>query len=149
MPLNTALTISSSYLLSTITMIYAQHLAVGLPDPSTDLLYPGMLLFAIGIAGNFYHHYLLSQLRKGGDDDKGYKIPKGGLFELVTCPHYLFEITGFFGFAMISQSVYALAMASATSSAEVSPPGDGTNPSSRSSRRGSRLWCPISCSELE
>jgi very-long-chain enoyl-CoA reductase len=114
MPLNTALTISSSYLLSTIAMIYAQHLTVGLPDPSIDLLYPGVLLFAVGIAGNFYHHYLLSQLRKGGDDDKGYKIPKGGLFELVTCPHYLFEITGFFGFAMISQTVYALAMASGT-----------------------------------
>ncbi|KAM0827042.1 hypothetical protein ACQ4PT_068459 [Festuca glaucescens] len=114
MPLNTALTISSSYLLSTITMIYAQHLAIGLPDPPTDLLYPGVLLFGVGIAGNFYHHYLLSQLRKGGDEDKGYKIPKGGLFELVTCPHYLFEITGFFGFAMISQTVYALAMASGT-----------------------------------
>ncbi|VAH26616.1 unnamed protein product [Triticum turgidum subsp. durum] len=93
MPLNTALTISSSYLLSAITMIYAQHLAVELPDPSTNLLYP---------------------VRKGGDDDKGYKIPKGGLFEFVTCPHYLFEITGFFGFAMISQTVYALAMASGT-----------------------------------
>ncbi|KAM3392034.1 hypothetical protein ACQJBY_013268 [Aegilops geniculata] len=114
MPLNTALTISSSYLLSAITMIYAQHLAVELPDPTTNLLYPGMLLFAVGIAGNFYHHYLLSQLRKGGDDDKGYKIPKGGLFEFVTCPHYLFEITGFFGFAMISQTVYALTMASGT-----------------------------------
>ncbi|KAE8773636.1 Trans-2,3-enoyl-CoA reductase [Hordeum vulgare] len=114
MPLNTALTISSSYLLSAITMIYAQHLAVGLPDPTTDLLYPGVLLFTVGIAGNFYHHYLLSQLRKGGDDDKGYKIPKGGLFEFVTCPHYLFEIIGFFGFAMISQTVYALAMASGT-----------------------------------
>ncbi|XP_020197576.1 uncharacterized protein [Aegilops tauschii subsp. strangulata] len=114
MPLNTALAISSSYLLSAITMIYAQHLAVELPDPTTNLLYPGVLLFAVGIAGNFYHHYLLSQLRKGGDDNKGYKIPKGGLFEFVTCPHYLFEITGFFGFAMISQTVYALAMASGT-----------------------------------
>uniref|UniRef100_A0A453BLZ6 3-oxo-5-alpha-steroid 4-dehydrogenase C-terminal domain-containing protein n=2 Tax=Aegilops tauschii subsp. strangulata TaxID=200361 RepID=A0A453BLZ6_AEGTS len=120
MPLNTALTISSSYLLSAITMIYAQHLTVGLPDPTTDLLYPGVLLFAIGIAGNFYNHYLLSQLRKGGDDDTGYKIPKDGLFEFVTCPHYLFEITGFFGFAMISQTVYALAMAFGTAAYLVS-----------------------------
>ena len=99
MPLNTALAISSSYLLSAITMIYAQHLAVGLPDPTTDLL---------------------SQLRKGGDDDTGYKIPKDGLFEFVTCPHYLFEITGFFGFAMISQTVYALAMAFGTAAYLVS-----------------------------
>uniref|UniRef100_A0ACD5UNP0 Uncharacterized protein n=1 Tax=Avena sativa TaxID=4498 RepID=A0ACD5UNP0_AVESA len=114
MPLKTALSISSSYLLSTITMIYAQYLARGLPEPPTDLLYVGVLLFTVGIAGNFYHHYLLSKLRKGGNNENGYKIPKGGLFELVTCPHYLFEITGFFGFALISQTIYALAMASGT-----------------------------------
>jgi very-long-chain enoyl-CoA reductase len=114
MPLKTALAISSSYLLGTITMIYALYLAAGLPNPPINLLYPGVLLFVVGIVGNFYHHYLLSQLRKGGSDEKGYKIPKGGLFELVTCPHYLFEIAGFFGFAMISQTVYALAMASGT-----------------------------------
>ncbi|XP_062187835.1 uncharacterized protein LOC133891129 isoform X2 [Phragmites australis] len=115
MPLATAVTISSSYLLSTATMIYAQHLSRGLPDPPVDLLYPGVLVFAIGLAGNFYHHYLLSRLRAdGGGDDKGYKMPRGGMFELVTCPHYLFEIIGFFGFAMIAQTVYALAVASGT-----------------------------------
>ncbi|KQK20822.1 3-oxo-5-alpha-steroid 4-dehydrogenase 2 [Brachypodium distachyon] len=112
MPLNTALLISSSYVLITVGMIYSLHLAARLPDPPVNLLYPGMLVFAIGIAGNFYHHYLLSKLRKGNNDDKEYKIPKGGLFGLVACPHYLFEIAGFFGFAMISQTVYALAMAS-------------------------------------
>jgi len=115
MPLDTAVTIGTSYLLSTVTMIYAQHLSHGLPDPPVDLLYPGVVVFAVGIAGNFYHHYLLSRLRAdGGGGEKGYKIPRGGLFELVTCPHYLFEITGFFGFAMIGQTVYALAVATGT-----------------------------------
>jgi len=115
MPLDTAVTIGTSYLLSTVTMIYAQHLSRGLPDPPVDLLYPGVVVFAVGIAGNFYHHYLLSRLRAdGGGGEKGYKIPRGGLFELVTCPHYLFEITGFFGFAMIGQTVYALAVATGT-----------------------------------
>ncbi|OEL18783.1 hypothetical protein BAE44_0020199 [Dichanthelium oligosanthes] len=115
MPLDTAVTIGTSYLLSTVNMIYAQHLSRGLPDPPIDLLYPGVVVFAIGIFGNFYHHYLLSRLRAdGGGGDKGYKIPSGGLFELVTCPHYLFEIIGFFGFAMIAQTVYALAVATGT-----------------------------------
>ncbi|KAF8714137.1 hypothetical protein HU200_028146 [Digitaria exilis] len=116
MPLDTAVTIGTSYLLSTVTMIYAQHLSHGLPDPPIDLLYPGVAVFAVGIAGNFYHHYLLSRLRAGGGGggDKGYKIPSGGLFELVVCPHYLFEIVGFFGFAMISQTLYALALATGT-----------------------------------
>ncbi|CAN6196927.1 unnamed protein product [Urochloa humidicola] len=117
MPVDTAVTIGTSYLLSTATMIYTQHLSHDLPDPPVDLLYPGVAVFAVGIAGNFYHHYLLSRLRSasgGGGDDKGYKIPRGGLFEFVTCPHYLFEIMGFFGFAMIAQTVYALAVATGT-----------------------------------
>jgi very-long-chain enoyl-CoA reductase len=118
MPVDTAVTIGTSYLLSTANMIYAQHLSRGLPDPPVDLLYPGVAVFAVGIAGNFYHHYLLSKLRSGGGGggggDKGYKIPRGGLFQLVTCPHYLFEILGFFGFAMIAQTVYALAVATGT-----------------------------------
>ncbi|CAL5091317.1 unnamed protein product [Urochloa decumbens] len=117
MPVDTAVTIGTSYFLSTVTMIYAQHLSHDLPDPPVDLLYPGVAVFAVGIAGNFYHHYLLSKLRSdsgGGGGDKGYKIPRGGLFELVTCPHYLFEILGFFGFAMIAQTAYALAVATGT-----------------------------------
>ncbi|GJN24575.1 hypothetical protein PR202_gb12324 [Eleusine coracana subsp. coracana] len=118
MPLATAATISISYLLGTVNLIYALHLSRDLPAPAIDLLYPGVIVFTIGVAGNLYHHYLLSRLRAsgtgGGSDNKGYKIPTGGLFELVTCPHYLFEIIGFFGFTMISQTVYALAYASGT-----------------------------------
>ncbi|KAL6647024.1 hypothetical protein ACP70R_014461 [Stipagrostis hirtigluma subsp. patula] len=114
MPLTTALLICSCYLFNTVAMIYVQHLSRGLPEPPVDLLYPGVVVFAVGLAGNFYHHCLLARLRGDGGGDKGYKIPKGGLFELVTCPHYLFEIVGFFGFAMIAQTVYALAVASGT-----------------------------------
>ncbi|KAG8100671.1 hypothetical protein GUJ93_ZPchr0013g37000 [Zizania palustris] len=112
---DTVLTISISYVLVATGMIYAQHLTSGLLDSPLDLLYPGVLFFAVGLAGNFYHHCLLSQLRttkQGGE--KAYKIPTGGLFGLVTCPHYLFEIVGFFGFAMIAQTVHALAVAAGT-----------------------------------
>ncbi|CAL5066966.1 unnamed protein product [Urochloa decumbens] len=45
---------------------------------------------------------------------KGYKIPRGGMFELVACPHYLFEIVAFFGLAMIGQTAFALALAVGT-----------------------------------
>ncbi|KAL6647023.1 hypothetical protein ACP70R_014460 [Stipagrostis hirtigluma subsp. patula] len=114
MPLTTALLICSGYLLNTVAMIYAQHLSQGLSEPPIDLLYPGVVVVAVGLAGNFYHHCLLARLRGDGGGDKGYKIPRGGLFELVTCPHYLFEIVMFFGFAMVAQTVYALAWASGT-----------------------------------
>jgi hypothetical protein len=132
MPLATAATISSSYLLSTVNMIYALHLCRDLPDPAIGLPYPGVLVFAVGIAGNLYHHYLLSRLRSGSSGgDKGHRIPRGGLFELVTCPHYLFEIIGLFGFAMISQTTpWPLALLR-TSPAGAAPPGGGISPSSR------------------
>ncbi|KAG5051162.1 hypothetical protein AAZX31_02G076500 [Glycine max] len=105
MLLDSAIPITLSYFLSTATMIYAQHLTQGLPEPPIDLLYPGIVLFVVGIIGNFYHHYLLSNLR--GKGEKEYKIPKGGMFELVICPHYLFEIIEFYGFSFISQTLYA------------------------------------------
>ena len=96
-------------------MIYAERLSRGLPEPAVDLLCPGVLVFAVGAASNFYHHHLLlSRLRAGGGGAGGkkvYKIPRGGLFEFVACPHYFFEIVAFFGFAMISQTLYALAVA--------------------------------------
>ena len=105
MILDSAIPISLSYFLSTASMIYAQHLSQDISEPPVDLKYPGILLFLIGIVGNFYHHYLLSKLR--GNGDKEYRIPKGGLFDLVICPHYLFEIIDFLGISFISQTLYA------------------------------------------
>ncbi|XP_058773383.1 uncharacterized protein LOC131647504 [Vicia villosa] len=112
MALESAIPITLSYFISSATMIYAQHLTLNLPEPSINLLYPGILLFLVGITGNFYHHYLLSKLR--GEGEKEYKIPKGGLFEFVICPHYLFEIIGFYGFSLISQTLYGFSFAIGT-----------------------------------
>ncbi|BAU02032.1 Polyprenol reductase [Vigna angularis] len=106
MLLDSAIPISLSYFLSAATMVYAQHLTQGLPEPPINLLYPGIVMFVIGIIGNFYHHYLLSNLRAKGE--KEYKIPKGGLFGIVICPHYLFEIIQFYGITFISQTLYGL-----------------------------------------
>ncbi|KAF7848499.1 hypothetical protein BT93_L1887 [Corymbia citriodora subsp. variegata] len=105
MGVDSTVVISLSYFLSTVTLIYSQHLSRGLPEPLVDLLYPGMALFLIGMAGNFYHHILLSRLRQGGDRE--YKIPKGGLFGRVICPHYFFEAIEFVGISFISQTVYS------------------------------------------
>ncbi|XP_062025253.1 uncharacterized protein LOC133741346 [Rosa rugosa] len=124
MALDTAIFICLSYFTSTATMIYAQHLNITQgPEPQIDLKYPGILLFLLGISGNFYHHYLLSRMRSSSssspsnsksNDVMDYKIPRGGLFELVVCPHYLFEIIGFVGFSFISQTLYAFAFAVGT-----------------------------------
>jgi steroid 5-alpha reductase family enzyme len=97
--LDSVISISLGYFVSTASMIYAQTLTRRISEPPFDLKYPRILLFFIGISGNFYHHYLLSKLR--GEGEREYRIPKGGLFELVICPHYLFEIMGFLGVSFI------------------------------------------------
>ncbi|MQL74629.1 hypothetical protein Taro_006959 [Colocasia esculenta] len=101
--------ITTSYFTNTVFTIYAQYLTQGMPEPPIDLRYPGYILFLVGISGNFYHHVLLSNLRKKGE--KGYKIPTGGLFGLVICPHYLFEIIGLFGISFIGQTLQSFAFA--------------------------------------
>ncbi|KAL2557923.1 3-oxo-5-alpha-steroid 4-dehydrogenase family protein [Forsythia ovata] len=109
MDIEAAIALPLSYLICSTIMTYSHYLIQGFPEPQTDLKYFGALLFLVGISGNFYHHYLLSKLRIKGD--KNYKIPQGGLFSLVICPHYLFEIMGFFGMSCISQTLYPFCFA--------------------------------------
>ncbi|KAK8504622.1 hypothetical protein V6N13_063962 [Hibiscus sabdariffa] len=116
MGVETMTIILSSYFISSAVMIFTQHITEGLPEPAIDLKTPGILLFLIGITGNFYHHFLLSKLRnEGPTPNKEYKIPRGGLFGFVVCPHYLFEVLIFWGFAFISQTLFSFAYAMGTS----------------------------------
>lgn len=67
----------------------------------------GTILFSIGIAGNFYHHYLLARLRilPSKDATSKYVAPRGGLFSYVAAPHYLFELIGWLGVAVAANHV--------------------------------------------
>eukprot|EP00375_Theileria_parva_P001172 XP_763843.1 hypothetical protein [Theileria parva strain Muguga] len=47
-------------------------------------------MFAQGL--QFYCHVKLSKLRTDTSDAKVYKVPKGGPFNFILCPHYLAEI---------------------------------------------------------
>ncbi|KAL2549121.1 3-oxo-5-alpha-steroid 4-dehydrogenase family protein [Forsythia ovata] len=109
MVLDSVIIISVSYFTAAASMIYLQHLTLGFREPLVDLKYLGLLLFLVGICGNFYHHYLLSKLRE--KNEKGYKIPRGGLFSMVICPHYLFEIIVFLGISLISQTPFSYSTA--------------------------------------
>jgi hypothetical protein len=75
----------------------------------------GVVLSAVGMIGNLFHHILLKNLRSKGltagtgaraTAVKTYHVPRGGLFEFVACPHYLFEILTFAGAACMTQSVH-------------------------------------------
>ncbi|KAG0568829.1 hypothetical protein KC19_6G047800 [Ceratodon purpureus] len=104
--------ISSSYLSQTCLLLYSQLLSAGTESQTPNLQYLGVALFLTGIAGNAYHHWKLAHLRKDGS--KSYVVPRGGLFEIFVCPHYVFEMVDYVGVALISQTLFGWCMASFT-----------------------------------
>jgi 3-oxo-5-alpha-steroid 4-dehydrogenase 1 len=68
----------------------------------------GAALFAGGFAINIHSDNILLRLRREGE---GYRIPHGGLFELVSCPNYLGEVLEWCGWAICTWSLPGLAFA--------------------------------------
>src|SRR6478609_6539673 len=62
----------------------------------------GTAIFLLGEAGNSWAHQKLRHLRQTSGQTKR-AVPRGGLFTWVSCPHYLFEITSWCGFLLVSQ----------------------------------------------
>jgi very-long-chain enoyl-CoA reductase len=64
------------------------------------ITYIGLGVYVVGIVFNFSHHRILALLRT---DSQTYTIPQGGLFNLVVCPHFLFEMTIWLGIFLVSR----------------------------------------------
>ncbi|HMK72786.1 MAG TPA: DUF1295 domain-containing protein [Myxococcaceae bacterium] len=69
----------------------------------------GAALFLFGLTVNRASDRTLRLLRAPGET--GYRVPRGGLFEWVSCPNYLGEILEWFGWALASWSLAGLAFA--------------------------------------
>jgi 3-oxo-5-alpha-steroid 4-dehydrogenase 1 len=63
----------------------------------------GLLVFLTGMVINVRSDERLLHLRK--PEETGYKIPNGGLFQLVSCPNLLGECIEWLGFALMSWSL--------------------------------------------
>lgn len=61
----------------------------------------GMVVFGGGMVTNIWSDHLLTGLKSRGE---GYKIPRGWLFEWVSCPNYLGEILEWLGWALMTWS---------------------------------------------
>ena len=60
-------------------------------------------MFAAGFATHVRADALLARLRAPGET--GYKIPRGFLFDAVSCPNYLGEIVEWIGWALAAWSL--------------------------------------------
>ncbi len=67
----------------------------------------GALLFVAGAVINVTADNTLLRLRRQG----GYRVPRGGLFERVSCPNYLGEMLEWCGWALATWSLAGLAFA--------------------------------------
>lgn len=61
----------------------------------------GSAVFFAGFALNVWSDRVLVGLKKQG---KGYRMPRGGMFELVSCPNYLGELIEWLGWAIMTWS---------------------------------------------
>lgn len=69
----------------------------------------GMVLFGGGWVLNVHADSVLFRLRDPGES--GYKVPQGGLYELVACPNYLGEVLQWLGWAVLTWSLAGLSFA--------------------------------------
>lgn len=81
--------------------------------PTNWLLDPrfvvGLALWIIGLVINLRADYKLIGLR--GPGQTGYVIPRGGLFEWISCPNHFGEIIEWIGFAILCWNLPALSFA--------------------------------------
>ena len=87
------------------------------PPVREDLIWGGLVLGVLSQLSNLYCHIILRRLRGDGKagGDGAYQIPRGFLFEWVTCANYTTEVFSWFAFNVISQTLlgYAFMLAGA------------------------------------
>jgi protein-S-isoprenylcysteine O-methyltransferase Ste14 len=84
----------------------ADYPASWLSDPRFVV---GVALFAVGFVVNRWADLILRKLRAPGES--GYKIPRGGPWELVSSPNYLGEIMEWCSWALLTWSLAGLSFA--------------------------------------
>lgn len=69
----------------------------------------GCFLWAVGLGINLHSDGILRKLRQPGES--GYKVPRGGAFELISAANYFGEIVEWIGYALASRTLGAAAFA--------------------------------------
>ncbi len=101
--------VANSYVNARWISELGEYPASWLLDPR---LWLGVGIFALGYRLNRWADAVLAGLRRPGET--GYKIPRGGLYELVSCPNYLGELLEWIGWAIATWSLAGLSFAAFT-----------------------------------
>jgi hypothetical protein len=95
-----------------VTGFFIGHYIGFISQPNTTLLstnvFIGFIMFFAGMYINRTSDNTLLALKK---EDKGYQIPKGWLFNYISCPNLLGEIIEWTGFAVIAWNLPAASFA--------------------------------------
>ena len=81
--------------------------AVAHQPPHPFLQAFGLALFVVAEASNSRAHVMLRDLRSPNGSEK--PLPRGFLFERVSCPHYFFEILSWVGFNLVTGTLAGVA----------------------------------------
>ena len=74
--------------------------------PSSSTVQIGLIIFIVSELCNLYCHIILSLLRPASGSDVR-PIPKGFLFDYVSCPNYTFEVMSWIGFSIMTGLVWS------------------------------------------
>jgi len=82
--------------------LYHPYYTNSLPLP---VVYVGVGVFLLAELGNFASHITLRNLRPEGTRQRG--IPRGGLFEYVSCANYTYELLAWAAFSFYTSCITA------------------------------------------
>ena len=85
--------------------IYTPDLTLSITNPNIII---GLSLFIVGMIVNHISDSKLIQLRK---ENQGYQIPRGWLFEYISCPNHFGEIVEWVGYAILAWNMPAISFA--------------------------------------
>jgi len=94
-------------------LISSSILVESFAPPSPQYLLIGGTIWLLGEVGNCKCHLMLKGFRGASGASSSnlkarYPMPKGFLFDFVSCPHYMCEILSWFGFCLMTQTLPAL-----------------------------------------
>ncbi|XP_066282440.1 very-long-chain enoyl-CoA reductase-like [Branchiostoma lanceolatum] len=93
---------------------------LGYVNTHLPLFVIGSLVFLVGEIGNGLSHLQLRSLRSSKNNHLLYQtksqhvVPHGLMFELVSCPHYFFEIISWLGFSLATWALSVIVFLAAT-----------------------------------